>query len=59
MSRTEYCLDPAFESLACAGSHVGLCAVDILARYSLYKGDEDEEGVLKAESSIAHGDRTG
>ena len=31
MSRTENCREPPFTSLACAGSHVGLCAVDITA----------------------------
>lgn len=30
MSRTEYWREPPLTSRACAGSHVGLCAVDIL-----------------------------
>ncbi len=29
MSRTENWRDPPFTSFACAGSHVGLCAVDM------------------------------
>ena len=44
MSRTEYWRDPPFTSLACAGSHVGLCAVDMLeqTRRKTSKWDDAE-----------------
>jgi hypothetical protein len=32
MSRTEYWREPPLTSRACAGSHVGLCAVDIFVK---------------------------
>lgn len=51
MSRTENCLDPALESFACAGSHVGLCAVDILVCLDDGKGDEEGSGGCRVQAA--------
>jgi hypothetical protein len=43
MSRTEYWREPPLTSRACAGSHVGLCAVDILLRSEVEVENEGME----------------
>lgn len=41
MSRTENCREPPLTSLAWAGSHVGLCAVDIARNEDRSPSEED------------------
>ena len=42
MSRTEYWREPPLTSRACAGSHVGLCAVDIPTEVEVEVEDEND-----------------